>query len=102
MQIIPLQAVPSQAVSVTLAGQNCQINLYAKLYGMFADLYVSNALVVGGILVLDRNRMVRSTYLGFVGDLIVYDTQGANDPAFDGLGSRYLLAYLEADELVAA
>jgi hypothetical protein len=100
MQIIPIQAVESQAVTVTLAGQVCQINLYSKLYGLFADLYESNALVVGGILVLDRNRLVRSTYLGFIGDLIVYDTQGTDDPTYDGLGSRFLLAYLGADELV--
>lgn len=99
MQIIPIQAVENQAVTVTLAGQACQINLYAKLYGLFADLYVSNTLVIGGTLVLDRNRLVRSTYLGFIGDLIVYDTQGTNDPSFDGLGSRYMLAYLEASEL---
>jgi hypothetical protein len=102
MKIIPTQPVKNQAVTVTLAGQSCQINLYAKLYGMFADLYVSNARVTRGVLVLDRNRMVRSVYLGFVGDLIVYDTQGTSDPTYDGLGSRYLLAYLEADELVDA
>lgn len=100
MQIIPVQAIENQAITVTLAEQACQINLYAKLYGMFADLYVSNALVVGGALVLDRNRLVRSAYLGFIGDIIVYDTQGTSDPTFDGLGSRYLLAYLEAGELV--
>lgn len=102
MQIIPLQAVPNQAVTVTLAGQNCQINVYAKLYGLFVDLYVSNVLVVGGVLALDRNLVVRSTYLGFVGDFCLIDTQGTSDPVYDGLGSRYQLAYIEASELIAA
>ena len=101
MQLIPIQATPNQAVTVTLAGQSCQIDLYANLYGLFADLYIANQLVVAGTLVQDRNLLVRSTYLGFVGDLCVIDTQGTSDPTYDALGTRYRLAYIEADELAA-
>lgn len=99
MQLIPIQAEPNQSVTVGLANQRCQINLYSKLGRMFADLYVADSLVVAGTLVLDRNLLVRSAYLNFVGDLCVIDTQGTNDPTFDGLGARYQLAYIENSEL---
>lgn len=102
MQIIPTQAVANQAITVTLGGQSCQINIYQKLYGLFVDLYVLDALIVAGAPALNLNRIVRSTYLGFVGDLIFIDTQGGDDPTDTGLGTRFHLAYLEASELIAA
>ena len=40
-----------------------------------------------------------SPYLGFVGDLMFADTQGASDSSYDGLGTRYLLVYLEVSDL---
>jgi hypothetical protein len=43
---------------------------------------------------------VRSAYLGFVGDLCFFDTQGTEDPTSPGLGTRYLFVYLEAADLV--
>jgi len=102
MQIIPTQAVANQAITITLAGQSCQINVYQKLYGLFVDLYVANVLLVAGTPALNVTRIVRADYLGFIGDLIFIDTQGSDEPAYTGLGSRFHLAYLEASELIAA
>lgn len=99
MQIIPLQAVPSQILQVTLAGQNAQINVYQKAFGLFCDLYVNNALIIGGVLCENLNRIVRSAYLGFIGDLAFFDTQGESDPVYSGMGARYQLAYLEVSDL---
>lgn len=102
MQIIPIQPVPNQTLAVNLNGQACQINIYQTIYGLFLDLYVNNGatLVVSGVLCEDLNRIVRSAYLGFTGDLAFIDTQGLNDPVYAQLGSRYVLAYLEASDLV--
>lgn len=99
MQIVPLQPFASQTLQVTLAGQNCQINLYQKQFGLFSDLYVSNVLIIGGVLCENLNRIVRSTYLGFIGDLSFFDTQGESDPFYSGLGTRFQLAYLEVSDL---
>jgi hypothetical protein len=99
MQTIPLQPVPNQTLMVQLAGQTCQINVYQKFYGLFCDLYVANTLIIAGVLCENLNRIVRSLYLGFVGDLGFYDTQGTSDPDYAGLGSRFLLIYLEASDL---
>ncbi len=110
MQIVPLQATPSQIVTVSLSNQTCQIKVYQKAQGLFMDLYVNNSLVIGGVVCEDRNRIVRSAYLGFVGDFAFIDSQAAqsadgtvigNDPTFDGLGpnGRYALAYLTPADL---
>lgn len=106
MQIIPIADVFSQTISPQLAGQNCKINLYQKSTGFYCDLYVNGSLLIGGVICQNLNRIVRSLYLGFVGDLCFYDTQGTAsvpstglDPSSPGLGTRYLLLYLEAADL---
>lgn len=102
MKIIPLQAVPSQTVQVSLAGQPCKINVYQMDSGLYCDLFVNNVMILGGIICQDRNRIVRDAYFGFVGDLGFIDTQGTQDPDYTGLGSRYNLAYLETTDLNGA
>lgn len=99
MKIIPLTATPSQTLIVSLTGQICQIDVYQKFYGLFVDLYVAGSLIIGGVLSEDLNRIVRSVYLGFIGDLCFIDTQGSDDPEYTGLGDRYVLAYLEEADL---
>lgn len=99
MIIIPLQPVPSQKISVVLANQNCQITIYTLTTGLFVDLYVNNALIIGGVICQNLNRIVRSVYLGFIGDLGFIDNQGADDPVYTGLGSRFSFAYLEDVDL---
>lgn len=100
MQIIPLKAEKAQTEFVTLGDQYCQIDVAQKLYGLFLNLYVDGKLIVAGAICQDRNRLVRSTYLGFSGDLMFMDTIGTEDPTYDGLGSRYVLAYLLPSEVV--
>lgn len=98
MQIIPLQPVPNQAVSVQLGEQNCQINVYYKAGYTYLDLYVDNTMIIGGVICRNLVRIVRSAYLGFIGDLAFIDGQGSDDPLFPGFGTRFSLAYLEAGE----
>lgn len=99
MQLIPLQAIPNQSLSVTLANQACQIHIYQTEFGVFLDLYVNNALIIGGVICLHLNRLVRDPYLGFVGDLAIYDTQGTSDPYYTGLGARWRLGYFAPSEI---
>jgi hypothetical protein len=77
MLIVPLVPVASQSVNVVLAGQPCTINVYAKSTGMFLDLLVNDVLIIAGVVCLDGVRIVRDLYLGFTGDLAIFDTQGA-------------------------
>lgn len=100
MLTVPLQPVPSQVVAVNLGGQSCTLRVYQKSTGMFMDVLVnSTQLIIGGVLCENKNRIVRSLYLGFVGDFIFVDGQGSSDPSYAGLGSRFSLEYLETSDL---
>lgn len=101
MQIVPLQAVPSQSVNVLLANQNCRLNVYTRGVDLFMDVLVNDELIIGGVICQNRNRIVRSAYLGFVGDFIFIDTQGSSDPVYTGLGDKFQLCYLEAADVAA-
>jgi hypothetical protein len=106
MQIIPIADTFSQTISVQLAGQNCTINLYQKSTGFYCDLSVNGSLLIGGVICQNLNRIVRSLYLGFIGDLCFVDTQGSFtlpstglDPSSPGLGTRYVFCYIEQSDL---
>lgn len=99
MIVIPINPVPSQTMSVALNGQACQLSIYQKSTGMFMDVYVSGSPVVLGELCHDRCRIVRESYLGLVGDLVFFDTEGKIDPDYSGLGDRFILGYLTPAEL---
>jgi len=101
MQIVPVQATENQSFQVNLNGQATQLNIYAKSTGLFMDVLVNNALIVSSVICEDHNRIVRDNYLGFVGDLCFIDQHGTNDPEYTGIGSRYLLYYLDSADLAA-
>jgi hypothetical protein len=102
MLVVPTAPVPSQTFKVALNNQACQINVYQKSTGLFIDLYISNNLVIAGVLCLNSNRIVRSIYLGFDGELLFYDTTGnATDPYYAGLGTTYALLFFTPADLDA-
>ena len=100
MQTIPLQATPSQTLSVLLNQQNCQIDVYQKSTGLFFDLSINDSPVVTGVICRDRVRLVRQQYHGFVGELAFADMLGTNDPDYTGLGARFTLVYLAPGDLL--
>lgn len=102
MQIVPLQPKQNQRVQTTLGEQIAQFKVRQTRYGMFISVYLDDDLVIGGVVCENLNRIVRDEYFGFSGDVAFIDTQGSADPTYDGLGSRFLLAYMTAAELAAA
>jgi hypothetical protein len=99
MLVILLRPIPSQIVSVSLSGQPTQIKVYQKMFGLFVDVSVSNKLIIGGVIARNLVKIVRSTYLGFAGDLFFNDAQGTSDPTYTGLGGRYSLIYPEPSDV---
>lgn len=95
MQRIPIAATPNQAFSITLGGQQCRITLRQLTTGLYINLTVSGVPVISTMLCRDRVRLVRDAYRGFLGNLAFVDTQGVSDPEYSGLGSRYVLAYVQ-------
>ena len=39
MLIVPLQPVPSQSIKTVLNGQNCVIEVYQEILGLYLNLY---------------------------------------------------------------
>lgn len=98
MQTIPLQPVPTQATKVVLGGQNVQLLIYQKRHGVFVDINADGTDIVVGVIARDAVPLMCRDYLGFIGNLLFVDTQGNADPSYDGLGSRFSLVYLTAEE----
>ena len=111
-QVIPVQPVASQQFEVTLSEQACTLKLYFKdvqiaaateipteppvfeaLEVLFMDIYLNDALLLGGVRCMDRNPIIRDLYFGFIGDFSVVDLQGTDDPLIAGFGARWQLAY---------
>src|SRR4051812_45094996 len=105
MQSVPLQAVPYQKIKTTLDSQIVEIDIRQLRYGLFIYITVNSVLEIGAVICQNLNRIIRSAYLndnaGFAGDFVFNDTQGSSDPDYTGLGSRFQLLYLTADELAA-
>ena len=102
MQTIQVEAVPNQTVTVLLAGQLTQLNIYTMSDGLlYMDVLLNNVVIVSGVLCLNNNLIVRSISSGFLGDFIFTDTQGNTDPYYTGLGTRFQLLYLTASEVAA-
>lgn len=97
---VPLQPIPNQTVQIVLGGQSCMVHVYQLAYGLFADLTINNVVpICAGQICQNLNRLVRGGYLGFSGNLAFWDSQGADDPVYTGLGSRFFLLYFSASEL---
>lgn len=95
MLVIPLDAVPSQTVNVTLANQPARISV--RTIG--TKLYFSLDGIVTNRICRDRQRLlVDAQYQGFTGEFAFVDTQGVDDPVFTGLGARFQLVYYNAGE----
>lgn len=100
MQTIPVQPVPNQGFQCTLGGQQVWLSIYQTDFGLFLDVFSNGSPVIYGAICEDLNPVVRDAYLGFIGDLTFFDTTGAGaDPIYTGLGSRFVLIYLEAADL---
>lgn len=99
MQLVPLNAVPNQTLTVTLGQQIVRVNVYQKLYGLFVDVFVGDSPIILGVIAQNRNRIVRYKYLGFSGDFVFVDAKGSTDPVWTGLGDRYEFLYLDAEDL---
>jgi len=99
MLVVPIQPLPNQNFQATLGGQQVSMTIFQTDFGLFANIVSDNRSIVNGVICEDNNRLVRDAYLGFIGDMIIVDTQGSDDPIYTGLGSRWQLIYLEAADI---
>lgn len=101
MQVIPLSPVPSQTLRVTLNGQPVRLAIYTLATGLYADVYLNEVPIALCVRAWHGVALVPAGYLGFQGNLFFWDTYDSSDPTYDGLGSRYLLYYVQPGEVAS-
>ena len=96
---IPLQALPSQELQVLLDDQACTLSLRWRHWRLYADLYVGDEPAFLGAVCLNGQKINQSPSAVFSGALVFVDTLGRQHPRWDGLGDRWALVYLNAEEI---
>jgi hypothetical protein len=99
MQQIAIQPVPSQQLQVVLDGQQCQIAVYVKTQCMFFDIAVNGNPLAYAVQAKNLVSLVPTSYLGFSGWFSFLDTQGTEDPQYGGLGTRWILVFLDQEDV---
>lgn len=83
---LPVESIPNQFFSTSLNGVTWSITLETRLDNLYISLSNNN----DGVVLLNRICLDR-THLGF--GFVFVDIDGKSDPAFDMLGTRYLLIW---------
>lgn len=96
MQVIPLQRIPNQKLSVVLGGQNCVITIAQKGRYMYITLECEGRTVRQGMLCLCGIDLMQYPTPYFNGVLYFGDVKNKNGiPDFNEFGDRYILFYSE-------
>lgn len=107
METLTIQAIANQTFQVTLNDQDCSIRLYTRnqlaggKFVLYMDLYVSDQSIFSGLMCRDGVVLPLSDYMAFEGGFLFIDMQGNEDPCYEGLGDRWHLLYLTAEEVEA-
>ena len=95
---IPLQPIPAQEVQVILDAQNCTLSVYWRFGRLYADLLVDSEPIFTGAICQNLQWVNQSPSYLFSGGLMFVDALGEEAPRWEGLGSRWSLLYLDAEE----
>ena len=93
LQLVPLVNIPAQEISLVLNNQDCTIAVYMRGTHLYADLIVNDQQIVSGMLCHTGQPVVAYEYMDFSGNLYWVDTQGQEDPVYEGIGTRFYLVY---------
>lgn len=102
---IPLMAYVNQGLLVVLGEQECSVAIYQRGTGMYLDLYNGGETVCQGAICQPGMGIVQVATSAFSGQLYLLDTLSRGneqqDPKWEGLGTRWRLYWLDAEEVDA-
>ena len=95
MSVVQIHLAPtaSQILNVVLNQQLVRLDVYQRSTGLYMNVWLNDVQVVAGAICQNLNPVVHAEYLGLGGDFVFVDTQGSSDPAYEGLGGRYVLTF---------
>lgn len=92
---IPIIDEPSQKLTLRLGDQAVDIALTMRLGNLYADVRTNGKDVINNRICLNRTPIIKEVFRPFVGELYFEDLQGDENPVYGGLGSRFLLRWIE-------
>lgn len=95
---IPLEKLPSQTFGVMLGEQECRVTLETRGDQLYFSLDLNSKNIYAGVICRDRVNLTPYIYRGFSGMIYFADTQGQDDPTYNGLDDRFLLIYDDGAE----
>ena len=98
MLTIPIQPIPNQKLRFTVAEQSCEVQLRQQNTGLYFSLIADGVSICNSVLC--QNAAPINSQLAFNGIFTLFDTGGKDKPDYSGLGTKWILCYLGADELV--
>lgn len=99
MQKVPLRAVPNQRLNTVLGDYSCTLHLYQRGDFLYADVTANGTAICTGAMCLANTNIINFPTASFSGLLYFVDMQGyAANPHYEGLGDRYQLYYITAEE----
>lgn len=90
---IPVQAIASQIIAVSINSQNCSITLRELNGRQYFSLSLNGASICDNVLMQSHSSIINAAYMGFIGEFLVLDLSGADAPNYTGWGSRWILVY---------
>lgn len=95
---IPLGAIPYQIVSVVVNDQAFEIEIRQLGESVFTTTSVDGELVASTVRAVAGGSITPWPSANVNTSVVWVDTQGEDDPQYNGLGDRWLLAFEEAEE----
>lgn len=99
MELVPLQAVPNQEMSVRLADRRFVLRIKEAAGVMIADVTIDGAVVLQGTRIVAGTPLIPYAYLE-QGNLLLL-TDGGDLPDYTQFGVTQSLVYLSAAEIAA-
>lgn len=91
MKIIPLEAVPNQRVSIILDSTAYTIEVLTRNDRLYVTIWAEAQRILA-------NRFL-ACYAPLIREFVLIDLDGTEDPVYNGLGTRWLLAFAEESDL---
>lgn len=90
---VPLFQEPSQFISVDIDGANYGIKTRQLAGRQYISISKNSETLCSNVMLSDRRWVIYAKYKEIGGDFMPIDTQGNDNPTYDGWNDRYVLVF---------
>lgn len=97
---IPLKATPNQELIVNLGNQNIGITLITRNNNsLYISVTADSETIINNRICRANQPLIDAQYKPINGELMIVDKLGDADPVWQDLNNRYILYWIDKDEL---